>query len=117
MISHNQRRLFFICLVLLTPVFLFKSSYAQVPEFEPKIYLYAGGQYIDPGALSGLNSIVSVPCIVDWDEDGKKDMLVGSFRYGNVYLYINTGDDDSPVFETETKLQDSLGNDIAVAYG
>ncbi len=117
MVCHNQRLLFFICLILLTPIFLFKSSNAQIPEFESKFYLYAGGQYIDPGALSGNNNYVSVPCIVDWNEDGKKDMLVGSFYNGNVYLYVNTGDDGSPVFETETKLQDSFGNDIAVAYG
>jgi len=115
---HNQRRLLLTCLIFLTPFFLFKSSYSQTPEFEPKFYLYAGDSLIVPGSLSGVDTnYTSVPCIVDWNEDGKKDMLVGSFYNGNVYLYINTGEDDSPVFETETKLQDSDSLDIAVEYG
>lgn len=63
-----------------------------------------------------VDTYTSVPCVVDWNEDGKKDLLVGCFYYGNVYLFINSGTDAVPVFTTGTKLE-ADGQEISVAYG
>ena len=37
------------------------------------------------------------PFVVDWDEDGKKDLIVGNGN-GNVFFYQNVGTNDKPVF-------------------
>jgi hypothetical protein len=39
-----------------------------------------------------------VPQVVDWNNDGKKDMLVGQFSGGTINLYLNIGTDEAPVF-------------------
>ncbi|MDI6781221.1 MAG: VCBS repeat-containing protein [bacterium] len=46
----------------------------------------------------------AMPFIVDWDEDGRKDLLVGD-RYGKVVIYLNSGTDIDPVFGSRTILQ------------
>jgi hypothetical protein len=53
---------------------------------------------------------------VDWNGDGKKDILVGCFYNGNVYLYLNSGTNNSPVFTTGAKLK-ADGSEISVVYG
>ena len=49
----------------------------------------------------------AMPFIVDWDEDGKKDILVGD-RYGKVCVYLNTGTDNEPVFGSKTVLRKTV---------
>ena len=39
-----------------------------------------------------------VPCVVDWNHDGKKDLLVGQFMGGKIRLYLNQGSDEEPLF-------------------
>lgn len=50
----------------------------------------------------------STPFIVDWNEDGKKDLLTGQTgEYGgtnNVRVYLNVGEDSAPVFNTYTPI-------------
>jgi hypothetical protein len=58
----------------------------------------------------------SNPEICDWDEDGRKDLIIGEQSYvspntGNIRLYINTGTNASPQFDTYTVVQ-ANGNDI-----
>lgn len=53
---------------------------------------------------------VSVPCIVDWNNDGLKDVLMGN-RGGTVYLFINSGTNKKPVFRHEEEL---MGGDLDV---
>jgi len=45
-----------------------------------------------------------VPCVLDWNEDGKKDLLVGQFKGGQIALYLNEGTDAAPVFGASTYL-------------
>ncbi|MBC8875401.1 MAG: hypothetical protein H8E44_38745 [Planctomycetes bacterium] len=40
-----------------------------------------------------------VPCVSDWNSDGKKDLLVGQFKSGAIRLYLNQGTDTEPVFQ------------------
>jgi len=39
-----------------------------------------------------------VPCVSDWNSDGKKDLLVGQFKSGAIRLYLNQGTDTEPIF-------------------
>ncbi len=45
-----------------------------------------------------------VPDVVDWNNDGKKDLLVGQFKDGAIHLYLNQGTDATPVFKDFTLL-------------
>jgi len=86
------------------------QAQSSTPTFSNRIRLKAGGINMK------VDTYTSVPCVVDWNEDGKKDLLVGCFYYGNVYLFINSGNDAVPVFTTGTKLK-ADGQEISVAYG
>ena len=44
------------------------------------------------------------PCLVDWDGDGKKDLLVGGGN-GEIYFFPNMGTDDKPRFVTGQSLK------------
>lgn len=55
--------------------------------------LKANGVPIDVGYNSD-------PDIVDWNEDGKKDLIVGQETSGYIRLYLNQGTNSNPVFTT-----------------
>jgi hypothetical protein len=80
-------------------VLLFLLCSAQAAEFQQGVKLEADGKPIDVevGHL--------VPCVVDWNGDGKKDLLVGQFAGGKIRLYLNQGTDNAPVFKDFTYLQ------------
>ncbi|MEK9150124.1 MAG: VCBS repeat-containing protein, partial [Candidatus Desantisbacteria bacterium] len=44
-----------------------------------------------------------VPRIIDWNKDNKKDILVGD-KQGYLWIYLNTGTDESPAFSTVTRV-------------
>ena len=46
----------------------------------------------------------AAPISDDWNEDGKKDLLVGNFD-GNILIFLNAGTDSAPVFITSFNLQ------------
>jgi len=52
----------------------------------------------------------SYPFIVDWNEDGNKDLVIGEFT-GTIRLYLNTGTNSAPTFGSYTLLT-SGGNPI-----
>lgn len=56
----------------------------------------------------------SAPVVIDWNEDGKLDMLLGHESPGNVRLYINDGSDSAPVFSTYSLIQN--GSTAIVHY-
>jgi len=59
--------------------------------------LEAGGKPFNvPGGLTAAR-------IVDWDGDGLRDLVCGSFG-GGAYLYRNTGAGDAPVFASPVEL-------------
>jgi hypothetical protein len=45
------------------------------------------------------------PCIVDWNGDGRFDLLVGSWS-GELFLFLNEGSRGQPVFGKPIKLND-----------
>jgi hypothetical protein len=75
---------------------------AAMPELLPGVKLRADGQDIDDHAIGHF-----VPTVADWNGDGKKDLIVGSFTGdpGNVRLYLNIGTDAEPKFGKPTFLE------------
>jgi hypothetical protein len=54
----------------------------------------------------------ATPIVDDWNEDGKKDLLVGNFD-GNIIIFLNEGTDSESVFNTFFNLQvDGMDFDI-----
>lgn len=78
------------------------------PLFNTKAYIKkSGGTTIDIGDSAH-------PVIVDWDWDGKKDMVVGNLS-GNAYFFPNIGTDANPVFNNSQKLK-AGANDLQMTY-
>ena len=76
------------CCLLLTPF----ASLASVPELESPIAIQSQGIGI---AVGGGHATVDV---VDWNNDRKKDLLVGTYADGNILLFLNKGKDSAPRF-------------------
>ena len=63
---------------------------ATDPVLTDEGHIMASGSDIDVGSLS-------TPTVNDWDEDGRKDLVIGCST-GYVYVYLNTGTDKVPAF-------------------
>jgi hypothetical protein len=60
--------------------------------------------HIQAGGSNILVNANSFPFVVDWNEDGNKDLIVGeqspaSPNTGNVRIYLNQGTNSAPVFD------------------
>ena len=69
----------------------------ESPRYGTGVRLKAGGKEIkvrDPSA----------PCLVDWNEDGRKDLLVGDGG-GYLNLFLNTGSSLSPDYASPGRVQ------------
>ena len=63
------------------------------------------GGRIQSNGTDIVTSSNSWPFVVDWDEDGKKDLLVGQeglYLSCNVFVYLNQGTNAAPVFGDST---------------
>lgn len=63
--------------------------------------------FTDAGEIKANNATISEmrqpnPCIADWNEDGKKDLLFGEKRNGAIRFYENIGTDKKPVLKSST---------------
>ena len=74
-----------LALALLLP------ALATIPRFQEPVLVEDAGVPIDV-------SWYAAPQMFDWDEDGKKDMVVGQFTSGYIRFYPNVGEDSAPVF-------------------
>ena len=70
-------------------VVFFRNTSTDSPTFESPVGLQAGGFGLDAGTDAS-------PVAVDWNGDGKKDLLVGN-SVGNVVYYENQGTNETPV--------------------
>jgi hypothetical protein len=97
--------------LLISVIFLAAIAYAQTPVFDAPVAIQANGIPINVG-LGGNAS----PFIVDWNGDGKQDLLLGQYDGGKIRFYENVGSNYDPVFNTFTYLQ-ADGSDISLSYG
>ncbi len=67
------------------------------PVLDSGSLIQVSGSPIDVG-------IRATPIVDDWNEDGKKDLLVGNLT-GNIQIYLNEGTDAAPVFNSSSLLQ------------
>ena len=74
------------------------AVYAQAPLFFDPESIKANGVNIDVGWHGS-------PYAYDWDEDGKKDLIIGQFTSGAIRFYANTGTHYNPVFGNYVWLQ------------
>jgi len=104
-LSLPQRWSVTLLLLTLAPN-LVPVATAQPAQLRPAQPLYAGAVPLEPGDYA-------IPCVADWNGDGKKDLIVG-YRYADkVALYLNAGSDPSPIFTNYVNLQ-AGGADIYV---
>jgi hypothetical protein len=57
----------------------------------------------------------SAPTVVDWNRDGKKDLLVGD-AYGNIHYFENQGTEENPLFDGSSPLKVD-GEIIDIGWG
>lgn len=81
---------------------------ADAPNFAFDVKLESGG--------SPISMTTPVATVADWNNDGRKDLIVGDFYYGNIYLFLNEGTHLNPVFNGSTKIE-SNGSPITTTYG
>ena len=58
----------------------------------------------------------SQPAVVDWNGDGKKDVVCGQYAYGNIRFYPNVGADTAPEFNGY-RLLEADDTVITLPYG
>ena len=68
------------------------------------------GSLLDTGTLDWMlwPRVYTDPDVADWNNDGRKDLLTGSFWFGYVWLHLNDGTDASPHFSSGTRVKDGL---------
>ena len=65
----------------------------QAWQFEEPVQIMADGQPIDTDVGH------AAPFMSDWDGDGVRDLLVGQFGDGILWIYRNAGTNQMPKFE------------------
>jgi len=81
----------------------------ESPAFDGGTFLKVGL----PGSKTNINvGARATPCLVDWNNDGRKDLVVGAYD-GRIHIFINEGTDTEPDFLAETFAQ-ANGSDLAV---
>lgn len=87
----------------------FLRAGAELPVLEAGVYINDGGTRLNAG-------LHAAPEVVDWNNDGKKDLLVGVFTNGEIWYFENQGTDASPSFNGHQIIYSS-GTPIRLPYG
>jgi hypothetical protein len=88
-------------------VYLNRGTETQ-PVFKDFFYVQADGKDL---TLTPEGCMGCFPRVVDWDQDGRKDLLVG-VSDGTVRIYMNIADDNNPSFDAGKNLK--VGPDAAL---
>ena len=79
---------------------------AGAPMLRPATAVIANGAGIDMGSYA-------IPCVADWNGDGRHDLLVGYRSADKVAVFLNLGTDSAPEFGQSSLVQ-AAGADIHV---
>ena len=82
---------------------------AEMVEFTAAGALLCDGSRIDVGSYAA-------PLAVDWNGDGKKDLICGQYDYGRIRFYPNVGTNSNPIFEEFYYLMNGVQY-LSVPYG
>lgn len=69
-------------------------------EFQPPVRLQAAGKPIDTAVGH------AAPFVGDFDGDGVRDLLVGQFGQGQLWIYRNTGSNAAPQLAAGIQFKD-----------
>jgi hypothetical protein len=84
-----------------------KENVIKLPQLAPGFKIEANGTPIE--ATTGH----AAPVMIDFDGDGRKDLIMGEYDKGRARIYLNIGTDKKPQFKDFTYLQ-AGGRDAAV---
>ena len=91
---------------------LFNEGSNNEPVFNAGVFLQVG----PPGGKTDIDVVSrSAPCIVDWNNDGRRDLLVGAGD-GQLRLFLNEGEDFAPDYRETVILPDAYGS-LVVPFG
>lgn len=90
-----KRIILAVCIILAAA-----SSLANAIELEEPVRLKADGEFIDTAKQTGHAG----PVVMDFDKDGKTDLLAGSFS-GNIQIFRNIGSNQEPLYEDKGFLE------------
>jgi hypothetical protein len=83
------------------------------PAAADPIIQFRSGQAIQcGGGPLGAATTYAIPCLADWNRDGRKDLLVGYQSLGKIAIYLNVGTDAQPIFTNWSNLKTNGGGDI-----
>ncbi len=85
------------------------AGVAAEPVLQPGVDIQDGA-----GPMTVL--VMSAPTVVDWNNNGKKDLVLGHFSQGWIRVFLNQGTDENPVFDGGFLVQ-SDGVDISTSFG
>lgn len=77
---------------------------ADAPAFSGYVYATSGGQ---PLVCPASGCLGAFPRVVNWDGDGRKDLMIGDAD-GKIRIYHNVGTDTDPTFDTGAYVQAGL---------
>lgn len=90
-------------IVFVEVVLLVATAFGAGPvQLRPPAHLRDGGSALCPGS-PGFG--YAVPCVTDWNGDGKQDLLVGYQPAGKIALYLNQGTREAPCFTNFSNLK------------
>ena len=93
---------------------LIEVTASNTTSMSIKLVKYTASQYITGSVINNVSpGAFAAPFTVDWNMDGKKDIIVGNAA-GNITYYENAGTDETPVFTTGTTILSGLGLNVAI---